>query len=253
MPVSIVEQEGRRTVNSQHAIPSRFPARAWMLDGEWDAGRRVWYFAAGDVERVRALCREVCGTADSSEPFPAGIGDNSRPLAGPSRQPCEVGKRFLGEAVYQTWATFAWRMQNADTCGSCTGVPLLYTAKLRAAWLVGANVPNLKTVPRAGLRALLHSAIWAAPEGPRGDMGSVALISDERRGRRSPSTYLASGLRRAGISSTRQTQKSEGPRLWHRRPRGIVRSACSRKTIRNSRLGGSMVLRQRNCRHGIAG
>lgn len=126
MPVSIVEQEGRRTVNSQHAIPSRFPARAWMLDGEWDAGRRVWYFAAGDVERVRALCREVCGTADSSEPFPAGIGDNSRPLAGPSRQPCEVGKRFLGEAVYQTWATFAWRMQNADTCGSRTESLALY-------------------------------------------------------------------------------------------------------------------------------
>ena len=197
--------------------------------------------AAKSAALRTAASRSPQASETTAARSPARRDNHVRSASGSSVKPStKPGPRSLGGCRMRTLA---------DLVRS----PLLYTAKLRAAWLVGANVPNLKTVPRAGLRALLHSAIWAAPEGPRGDMGSVALISDERRGRRSPSTYLASGLRRAGISSTRQTQKSEGPRLWHRRPRGIVRSACSRKTIRNSRLGGSMVLRQRNCRHGIAG
>ncbi len=53
-----------------------------MLGGEWDGTRRLWFFDAGDRDRVRILCRDIYGT-DGTEPFPspAAIGSNSRQFA----------------------------------------------------------------------------------------------------------------------------------------------------------------------------
>jgi DNA repair protein RadC len=50
-------------------------------------------FDASDDGRVRALCREIYGTADGNGPFPAGIGDNSRQLADGPTQPHYFGHR----------------------------------------------------------------------------------------------------------------------------------------------------------------
>jgi DNA repair protein RadC len=92
MAVAIVEQDGRLAVSTPYHPD--FPARARMLGGEWDAGRRVWLFDAGENERVRTLCREIYGT-DAGEPFaqPAGIGSNSRQFADAPAQPHYFGHR----------------------------------------------------------------------------------------------------------------------------------------------------------------
>jgi hypothetical protein len=81
VPISIVERNGRVLVSTP--FHPDFPSRARMLGGEWDAGQRSWVFDAGETERVRALCREIYGWdgSDGSEPFPAGIGSNSRRFA----------------------------------------------------------------------------------------------------------------------------------------------------------------------------
>jgi hypothetical protein len=81
MSVSIVARDGHLIVTTP--LHPDFPARARMLGGAWDGARRVWLFDPDDAERVRGLCRDIYGadSAQSGEPFPAGIGSNSREFA----------------------------------------------------------------------------------------------------------------------------------------------------------------------------
>jgi len=90
MPFSISEQNGRLAVRAPYH--SDFPARARMLGGEWDRGRRVWLFDPGDRERVQALCREIYG-GDGTEPFPTPRGSNSRQFGEATSQPHYFGHR----------------------------------------------------------------------------------------------------------------------------------------------------------------
>ena len=73
MAVSIVEQDGSIVVSSPYH--PNFPARARLLGGEWDAGRHVWLFDAGEDDRVRSLCREIYGTdgADGAAGIPNAV------------------------------------------------------------------------------------------------------------------------------------------------------------------------------------
>jgi DNA repair protein RadC len=84
MPLSIVAQDGRIAVSSPYHPD--FPARARMLGGEWDPGRRVWLFDATDGDRVRKLCQEIYGT-EASESFPVAPGGNHRQFSDAPAQP----------------------------------------------------------------------------------------------------------------------------------------------------------------------
>ena len=90
MPLSIVAQDGRIAVSSPYHPD--FPARARMLGGEWDPGRRVWLFDEADSDRVRTLCREIYGT-DGSEPFPMAADGNQRQFSDAPAQPHYLGHR----------------------------------------------------------------------------------------------------------------------------------------------------------------
>jgi DNA repair protein RadC len=85
MPLSIVEEDGRVAVSSPYH--PNFPARARGLGGVWDAARRVWVFDAGDVDRVRSLCREIYGTdgqdngTGGTDPLPSAVGHGRNEFA----------------------------------------------------------------------------------------------------------------------------------------------------------------------------
>jgi hypothetical protein len=85
MRVSMVEEDGRLTLNSPYHPD--FPARARMIGGTWDGERHVWRFNTADRDRVETLCREIYGTG-ASRSLPRG----SAATAGSSRRQRPSGR-----------------------------------------------------------------------------------------------------------------------------------------------------------------
>ena len=93
MPLSIVEEDGRIAVSTPYH--PNFPARARMLGGEWDAGRRVWIFNGAESHRVRTLCQEIYGAegTDGAAPFPNAVGHGRNEFADGAVVPHYFGHR----------------------------------------------------------------------------------------------------------------------------------------------------------------